>query len=58
MNCVAGLVPALPESPHAEFVTDCQLALPDASVVRTYPEDAPVVRRNPVNAPVQATSRR
>ena len=44
-------------SPHAEFAIDCQLALPDPSVVRTYPLDAHVVRRNPVNAPVQATSR-
>ena len=57
MNWVAGLVPQLPEIPHAEFVTDCQLALPDASVVSTYPADAPVVRRKPVNAPVQDTSR-
>lgn len=58
MNCVSGSVPALPERAHPEFATDCQLAFPDASVVRTYPSVAPVVRRNPVNAPVHATSRR
>ena len=58
MNCVAGLVPALPESPHPPLAATCQLAFPEASVVRTYPVDTPVVRRNPVNAPVQATSRR
>ena len=56
MNCVNGLVPALPERDHIPNVADCQLALPDASVVRTYQFDAPVVRRNPVNAPVHATS--
>ena len=52
------MVPELPESPQAEFVTDCQVALPDASVVRTYPATDPVVRRNPENEPVPATSRR
>jgi hypothetical protein len=56
MNCVAGLVPELPVSPHHPPAAACQLAFPDASVVRTYPLDAPVVRRNPVNAPVQDTS--
>ena len=56
MNCVRGLVPALPVSPHHPLADACQLAFPDASVVSTYPADAPVVRRNPVNAPVQATS--
>ena len=56
MNCVAGLVPELPVSPHHPPDDACQLAFPDASVVSTYPVDTPVVRRNPVNAPVQDTS--
>ena len=56
MNCVTGLVPAFPVSPHHPLGAASQRAFPDASVVRTYPVDAPVVRRNPVNAPVQDTS--
>ena len=56
MNCVTGLVPELPVSPHHPPDAACQEAFPDASVVRTYPLDAPVVRRNHVNAPVQDTS--
>ena len=47
---------AFPESPHAEFATDCQLAFPVTSVVSIYQFIAPVVRRSPMNAPVHATS--
>ncbi len=55
INCVSGFVDELPERDHPPF---CQLALPEASVVRTYPLDAPVVRRNPENDHVHTTSRR
>jgi hypothetical protein len=58
MNCVSGLVPAFPESDQPLVVAGCQLALPRASVVRTYPDADPVMRRNPENEPVPATSRR
>jgi hypothetical protein len=56
MNWVSGLVHVLPESPHPLVAAACQVALPDASVVSTYPATDQVVRRNPVNAPVPATS--
>ena len=58
MNCVSGLVHELPERDHPEFAADCHEALPDASVVSTYPDVGEVVRRNPENEPVQVTSRR
>ena len=51
-----GLVHELPESPHVVVLADCQLALPDASVVRIYPSVGAVVRRNPENDPVPSTS--
>lgn len=58
MNCVSGLVPALPVSPHPELEASCHVALPEASLVRTYPLVAPEEIRIFWNAPVQATSRR
>ena len=50
------MVPEFPERDHPELATDCQVAFPEASVVRTYPDVTHVVRRNPKNEPVQATS--
>jgi len=58
MNCVSGLVPELPVSPHPPPEASCHVALPEASEVRTYPEVAPEEIRMFWNAPVQATSRR
>lgn len=55
MNCVRGLVPELPVSPHALSLRVCHVALPETSEVRTYPEVALVVRRRPVNDHVPAT---
>ena len=51
-----GLVPALPVSPHPPPAASCQVALPLASEVRTYPDVAPEEIRIFWNAPVQATS--
>ena len=56
MNCVRGLVHELPTRDHPPNPEACQLALPDASVVRTYPSVGALVRRNPENDPVPATS--
>jgi len=47
MNCVRGLVHEFPERDHAEFATDCQVAFPEASDVRIYPDTAPDDIRRP-----------
>ena len=47
MNCVSGLVPAFPVSPHPPPAASCHVALPEASEVRTYPEVAPDDTRSP-----------
>ncbi len=56
MNCVVGLVPEFPVSPHPPHAEACQVALPVASEVSTYPVVGLVVTRSPVNEPVPATS--
>ena len=55
LKLVTGLVPTFPVSPHPPLAATCQVALPKASEVRTYPDVGFVERRRPVNAPVQAT---
>lgn len=47
MNCVSGLVPALPVRAHPEVAATCQVAFPEASEVRTYPLVAPDDTRRP-----------
>jgi hypothetical protein len=54
INCPRVIV--FPANPHPDVAADCQLALPSASVVSTYPEVAPDEIRIFWNAPVHATS--
>lgn len=47
MKFVRAFVPELPVRAHDLLLRVCQVAFPDASLVRTYPEVAPDDTRRP-----------